>query len=289
MSGISAISAVSGGSGEWYRTAVSSNYRNNEIILPVDEVKAVTPVQRDSVAPVMSSVEYELPVALEGTDPTEMSVRGRMENGEKGENGLLEFAKQFMEASGMSGEVDLDGEWMATLVEESDIDLSRLLDPAEMAVRSRIDYASDSEITQLFADLGLTRGDLAEAKAEESAVEGLDSAEKVHPSDCQTCQSRTYVDGSDDGSVSYQSPTHIAPEDSAAKVRAHEQEHVVNEQAYAQRDDREVVSQNVQIFQDICPECGTSYTSGGLTTTVTQDKQGDENSSEAVETEKEVA
>lgn len=286
MSGISPISAVSGGSGGWYTTAVRSNRHNMGNIEPVDPVIAVTPVQRESV-PSVAPVDYQIPSKLEGSDPVEMSVRGRMDYGEKGENGLLEFAKQFMEALGMSDEVD--PEWMTALVEESDFDLSLLLDPAEMAVRSRINYASDSEIAQLFADLGQTRGELSEAKGEESSVEGLDSAEKVHPSDCQTCQSRTYVDGSDDGSVSYQSPTHISPEDSAVKVRAHEQEHVVNEQAYAERDDREVVSQNVQIFQDICPECGTSYTSGGLTTTVTQEKQGDNTHSEPTEPETEVA
>ena len=43
---------------------------------------------------------------------------------------------------------------------------------------------------------------------------------------CQTCKNRRYVDQSSDSSVSYQTPTHISPEQSAGKVMAHEREHI---------------------------------------------------------------
>lgn len=86
---------------------------------------------------------------------------------------------------------------------------------------------------------------------------------------CQTCKNRRYVDESNDSSVSYQSPTHISPEASASKVMAHEREHVTNEQARAERDNRRVVSQTVSLSTSICPECGKVYVSGGTTRTVT--------------------
>lgn len=87
--------------------------------------------------------------------------------------------------------------------------------------------------------------------------------------ECVTCASRTYQDGSDDASVSFQSPTHISPEQAASAVMSHEMEHVSNEQQDAKNEGREVVSQSVQIFHSVCPECGRNYVSGGLTKTTT--------------------
>lgn len=90
--------------------------------------------------------------------------------------------------------------------------------------------------------------------------------------ECSTCASRTYQDESDDSGVSFQAPTHLSPGQAAAAVSSHEQEHVVREQAAAEEDNREVISQSVQIHTAICPECGRSYVSGGTTTTTTQGK-----------------
>lgn len=87
--------------------------------------------------------------------------------------------------------------------------------------------------------------------------------------ECQTCKTRTYQDVSNDPGVSFKAPGHIAPENSAAMVQSHEQEHVANEQAAASNEGRRVVSQNVRVFTSICPECGKSYVSGGETQTVT--------------------
>lgn len=93
--------------------------------------------------------------------------------------------------------------------------------------------------------------------------------------ECQTCKNRRYQDQSNDSGVSYQTPTKISPDRAAAAVRSHEQEHVTREQAKANREGREVVSQSVVIKTAICPECGRVYISGGTTTTVTRAKGDD--------------
>lgn len=90
------------------------------------------------------------------------------------------------------------------------------------------------------------------------------------PGECQTCKNRRYVDRSNDATVSFQSPTRISPGAAEGAVRAHEQEHVSNEQATAVEQDRRVVYQAVSIQYAICPECGRSYVAGGTTTTVTK-------------------
>ena len=110
----------------------------------------------------------------------------------------------------------------------------------------------------------------AAGKQQSSGMTELAKAEKIEG--CQTCKSRRYVDVSNDASVSYQTPTHIAPQQAAGSVRAHEQEHVNNEQMKAQRDGRRVVSQSVRLTSSICPECGKPYISGGVTRTITAEK-----------------
>lgn len=68
------------------------------------------------------------------------------------------------------------------------------------------------------------------------------------------------------------SPTKLSPEAASAAVSAHENQHVVREQAKAAAEGKEVVSQSVRIFTAVCPECGKIYVSGGETRTVTRDK-----------------
>ena len=89
------------------------------------------------------------------------------------------------------------------------------------------------------------------------------------PRECETCKNRKYVDQSDDPSVSFQSPAHISPGQSAAVVMSHEREHVANEQARAEQEGRKVVSQTVSLSMGVCPECGRVYVAGGTTRTVT--------------------
>ena len=94
--------------------------------------------------------------------------------------------------------------------------------------------------------------------------------EVFEDAECKTCAERKYQDGSDDPGVSFKTAAHISPDQAAAKVRSHEYEHVTREQAKADREGREVVSQSVQLHTSICTECGRSYVSGGVTNTVTK-------------------
>ncbi len=83
-------------------------------------------------------------------------------------------------------------------------------------------------------------------------------------SECQTCQNRKYVDGSDE-MVSFKAPAHISPEAAGAAVRAHEQEHVSNAYKKAQMNNGKVINASVSIHMDTCPECGRTYVAGGTT------------------------
>ena len=140
-------------------------------------------------------------------------------------------------------------------------------DPAEMAVRMRIrPYEEEVPLAQA----GAKNAGGAEGAEGSEAVLGAESAQKaLEEGKCQTCEKRKYQDGSDDMGVSFQTPTNIAPENVAAAVRGHENEHVARERAKADREDRRVVSQSVTLHTDICPECGKVYISGGTTRTVT--------------------
>ena len=145
-------------------------------------------------------------------------------------------------------------------------------DPVEMAVRMRIKYiggdpaqAAGAEKAQAPQLAGLKKADGS------SAPEGAKSPQEVmEEGECQTCKERKYQDGSDDPGVSFKTPTNVAPDQAAAAVRGHENEHVVREQAKARQEDRKVVSQSVTYHTAICPECGEAYVSGGTTRTVTK-------------------
>lgn len=85
--------------------------------------------------------------------------------------------------------------------------------------------------------------------------------------ECETCKNRKYVDGSNEGNVSFKSAQHIAPQSAASTVLAHEYEHVRNAMREDQKDDAELVSVSVSLKTGICPECGKSYVAGGETRT----------------------
>ena len=94
------------------------------------------------------------------------------------------------------------------------------------------------------------------------------SAEGVEEDqECETCENRTYVDGSNEGDVSFKTPGHIAPEAAASKVMAHEYEHVRNAYQEDSKEDKELVNVSVSLKTAICPECGKTYVSGGETRT----------------------
>jgi len=90
--------------------------------------------------------------------------------------------------------------------------------------------------------------------------------------ECQTCKERKYQDGSDE-MVSFKAAAHISPEDSASKVRAHEQEHVSNAFKKAAQGEGKVLQASVRLQTAICPECGRSYVAGGTTSTKIQYKE----------------
>lgn len=87
------------------------------------------------------------------------------------------------------------------------------------------------------------------------------------PEDCETCANRKYQDGSDECNVSFQSAAHISPESAASKVRAHENEHVSNAYKKATQKSGKVLNASVAIHTSVCPECGRTYVSGGVTNT----------------------
>lgn len=72
--------------------------------------------------------------------------------------------------------------------------------------------------------------------------------------------------------MSFQTPTSIAPQLAASAVRAHEQEHVQNNEQKAAAEGMKAIS-TVSIHSAACPECGRIYVSGGTTTTTFSSKQ----------------
>lgn len=157
-------------------------------------------------------------------------------------------------------------------------------DPAAMAGRMRTRYGEVGP-DGVFVETGKSapeqgapeipglpdRNKKSGAAPEGGPAQGVEGAQKAaEEGRCETCEKRKYQDGSDDPGVSFKTPTNIKPEQAAAAVRGHEMEHVVREQAAAQREGRKVVSQSVSIHTEICPECGKAYVSGGTTRTVTK-------------------
>ncbi len=84
--------------------------------------------------------------------------------------------------------------------------------------------------------------------------------------ECETCKRRKYQDGSDE-MVSFKAAGHIDPDNAASVVMSHEQEHVSNAYQKADMEGGEVVRASVRLKTDICPECGRTFISGGVTST----------------------
>ena len=126
---------------------------------------------------------------------------------------------------------------------------------------------------------GVTRGSDGTAQATVDGARDAESSSKTNRNgkECQTCKNRKYVDGSNDGNVSFKTPTHISPNNAAAAVMGHEQEHVANARAEGSQANKELVSVSVTLQTETCPECGRVYVSGGVThTTMKTIKGGDE-------------
>lgn len=102
----------------------------------------------------------------------------------------------------------------------------------------------------------------------QAAMDGANDAAKskrVEKGECQTCKNRKYVDGSNEGDVSFKAPAHISPNNAAAAVMSHEKEHVANAVSEGNKDNKELVNVSVSLKTSVCPECGRVYVSGGTT------------------------
>jgi len=107
------------------------------------------------------------------------------------------------------------------------------------------------------------------------SVQGISESQKkqqIGPKECKTCHNRKYKDQSSDSSVSFQTPTSVAPELAASAVAAHENQHVIHNAEKAEREGMRAVS-TVQLHVAACPECGRIYVSGGTTTATFVQKQ----------------
>lgn len=211
---------------------------------PVNPVRPTPDVARDQGR----LFRQELPTLRQGVDPVEWAVRMRIQPAQQGEQAAGDAAA----ALNMGGAQKTAGDAVPGLPGEAASDLPGLPD--------------DEAVTLP----GLPGEGAAPPSVESQAELGADGVQKaVEEGKCETCEERKYQDGSDDPGVSFKTPTNVAPEMAASAVRGHEQEHVVREQAKAQREDRKVVSQTVTYHTGICPECGRVYVSGGTTRTVT--------------------
>ncbi len=118
----------------------------------------------------------------------------------------------------------------------------------------------------------ISQSDLNSAKISGVDVEDLDqeklkSLKRSGRIQCKSCAERKYKDGSNESDVSFKAAGHIDPGRSAATVMSHEMEHVANAHEKAAKNNGKVMSASIALHTSICPECGRSYVSGGLTTT----------------------
>ncbi len=264
-----------GSVGAFYQSRLSENIRNSRAAqqarqpvwtarknaspeTPVEPVKAVRPISRDEAS------LPELTARLEN-DPAAMAGRMRTRYGEIDPEGMfVETGKEGLSPVDGSRKNALEGQ----LFQAEDALGRNDLKGAEDALLNGAPKAEEAKLPGLPGQ----EGDAEDEKAlDGKSAQGAESAqEALEEGECQTCESRKYQDGSDDMGVSFQTPTNIKPEQAASAVRGHEMEHVYREQAKANREGRKVVSQNVTMHTEICPECGKSYVSGGTTRTVTK-------------------
>lgn len=131
----------------------------------------------------------------------------------------------------------------------------------ETAEKSKINI----EISKYKNELSKLEKTSEDKKSEEEAA---DIKRRFDSFECQTCKNRRYQDDSDDSGVSFQSATHVDPSAAYSAVRSHENEHVARNKTQAEQNGQKIVFQTVTIHRAICPECGRSYVSGGVTHTV---------------------
>ncbi|MCD7730482.1 MAG: hypothetical protein LUI05_03175 [Oscillospiraceae bacterium] len=144
-------------------------------------------------------------------------------------------------------------------IEENELELEELEDD-ETTEKARL----ESEISKCETQLNDIERDNNSEISESEKKRRFDSFE------CETCKNRRYKDESDDSGVSFQTATHVDPSAADSAVRSHENEHVARNRTKAENNGQKIVSQSVTIHKSICPECGRTYTSGGVTRTTTK-------------------
>ena len=153
------------------------------------------------------------------------------------------------------------------------ISIQRRIDADEQKLR-RLGLKDSAEKSKLNIEISRYKNELSgiEKKAEDkkSEEEAADIKRRFDSFECQTCKNRRYQDQSDDSGVSFQSATHINPSAAYSAVRSHENEHVARNKTRAEQHGQKIAFQTVTIHHAICPECGRSYVSGGVTHTVTK-------------------
>ncbi len=129
--------------------------------------------------------------------------------------------------------------------------------------------ASDDDMNGKMPGANAADGKADGAQKADGTGKGADSIDDKDgkKKECQTCKNRKYIDGSDEANVSFKNAAHVSPEAAGAAVRAHEGQHVTNAYSKASENDGKVISASVRIHTSICPECGRSYVSGGVTNT----------------------
>ena len=125
-----------------------------------------------------------------------------------------------------------------------------------------INYSNNYSLTGNYG-YGYSTGAVSSAQPEEKGMvvnPGKSDVEKPgrksSPAECETCKNRKYQDGSNE-MVSFKSASHISPQASSSRVRAHEQEHVTNAYNKAAQNNGKVLSATVSLRTAVCPECGT--------------------------------
>ncbi len=144
---------------------------------------------------------------------------------------------------------------------------------------NHLDAADIAEKSKISAELENYESQLRKIENDEQLKENeKNEAERKRRFDsfeCETCRNRRYQDVSDDPGVSFQSAAKINPAAAYSAVKAHENQHVARNKNEAERKGAKISYQTVTIHRNICPECGKSYVSGGVTKTVTKADMSD--------------
>lgn len=138
----------------------------------------------------------------------------------------------------------------------------------------KLDAKQTAEKSKLTIELSKYKSELSKLEKasdeKENEEKAADIKRRFDSFECQTCKNRRYQDQSDDSGVSFQTASHIDPSAAYSAVRSHENEHVARNKTQAEQHGQKIAYQTVTIHRAICPECGRSYVSGGVTHTVTK-------------------